>query len=847
MKNTLKEFVCSALQDAKTQGNLTLDTVPDVVIEEPKDEKMGDFATTIAMTLARSEKKNPRQIAEFLTASLKGRPDLIEDVQIAGPGFINFRLSREFLREQFRSALNQGAEFGKCDAGKGARVLVEFVSANPTGPLHVGHGRGAAVGDSLARLMKWGGYDVSTEYYINDVGNQMNNLGRSTQLRYREELGHGGAFPEDLYQGDYIRDIARTIIEKDGDRHLGSEDADALGFFRTVACDNILNGIKGDLKEFRVEFDRWFSEQTLHDSQKVEGAIQWLREKGFVYDKDGATWLKSSAFRDEKDRVVIKQGGEKTYFCADIAYHQDKLARGYDLILDIWGADHHGYVPRMEAVLEALGHGSDGFQVLLVQFVTLIRGGEKVQMSTRSGKFITLADVVDEVGVDATRFFFLMRSSDSHLDFDLELAKKETQENPVYYIQYAHARICSIFKTAEANEISPPEIDEVDLGLLDQPEDFFTHEKGPVISRSGGQKRAKQGGAPDSVLSAGARGTVPQLLQCPPGGLRRYSPDPRAPVVASECPLRHRQWSGDYGRFRPGKNVMVSVRGKKDRDRGPTRKKGRFILISLLLGGFGGGMYFAGQAHLFQPAQKETAAMVVAEPVIKKTAPSKPRRAFGAVLSREETSPKKAGFTFFETLNDPGLNNYVDLEGRVVKKGFTVVKAIKPVSTRIAPTAKPTVVPVKNEAPVMTVAASTKKESEKIEAKKITPVLKPEKKQPKKTKTVKSRVEQPTSEKNENSTPDNQWVLNSLKELQQPEQAFWVQAGSFKTFEKAGVLEGKLKKGGYVAFIRATEIPDKGTWYRVYLGQYPSREQAEQEAVRAGKTLGLKPVVRQAG
>lgn len=477
MKNTLKEFVCSALNEAKNQGHLVLDTAPDVVIEEPKDEKMGDFATTVAMTLARSEKKNPRQIAEYLTASLNSRPDLVEEVQIAGPGFINFRLSRDFLRGEFRSALEQGEHFGRCEVGRGTKVLVEFVSANPTGPLHVGHGRGAAVGDSLARLMQWAGYEVSTEYYINDVGNQMNNLGRSTQLRYREELGHGGAFPEDLYQGDYIRDIARAIVEKDGDRHLGADDPDALGFFRTVSCDHILNGIKEDLGRFRVEFDQWFSEQTLHDSGKVEAAIQWLRDKGFVYDKDGATWLKSSAFRDEKDRVVIKQGGEKTYFCADIAYHQEKIERGFNLILDIWGADHHGYVPRMEAVLEALGHGSDGFQVLLVQFVTLIRGGEKVQMSTRSGKFITLADVVEEVGVDATRFFFLMRSSDSHLDFDLELAKKETQENPVYYIQYAHARICSIFKTAESKGIAFPALEEVDLGLLDQPEDFSLMKK----------------------------------------------------------------------------------------------------------------------------------------------------------------------------------------------------------------------------------------------------------------------------------------------------------------------------------------------------------------------------------
>lgn len=472
MKQSLKELVCVALEAAKSQGQLNLDTPPDVVIEEPKDETMGDFATTIAMTLAKSEKKNPRQIAEFLLEPLKGRPELVAEVDIAGPGFINFRLARGFLRQQFMDAVNQGTKFGRCEVGKGTKVLVEFVSANPTGPLHVGHGRGAAVGDCLSRLLDWGGFDVSKEYYINDVGNQMNNLGRSTQLRYRQQLGQNVNFPEDLYQGDYINDIARKVIEKDGESHLGSEDEDTLGFFRKVSSDTILDGIREDLKEFRVEYDRWFSEQTLHDSNKVEGAIAWLRDKGFVYDKDGATWLKSSAFRDEKDRVVVKQGGEKTYFCADIAYHQDKIERGYDVILDLWGADHHGYVPRMEAVLEALGHGDGGFQVLLVQFVTLKRGGEKVQMSTRSGKFVTLADVVNEVGVDATRFFFLMRSSDSHLDFDLELAKKDTQENPVYYIQYAHARICSLHRMAEEKGVPPVTPEEVNLERLDQDEDF---------------------------------------------------------------------------------------------------------------------------------------------------------------------------------------------------------------------------------------------------------------------------------------------------------------------------------------------------------------------------------------
>ncbi|MFQ5482981.1 MAG: arginine--tRNA ligase, partial [Nitrospinaceae bacterium] len=325
---------------------------------------------------------------------------------------------------------------------------------------------------SLANLLRWAGHDVTTEYYINDVGNQMNNLGRSTWLRYRELLGESVDFPEDLYQGEYIRDIARQVIAKDGDRHLQAEEEEALRFFRRITSDTILRGIREDLAAFRVEYDHWFSEQSLHDEGAVEEAIQWLREKDHVYDKDGAVWLRASAFQDEKDRVIIKQGGEKTYFCADIAYHKNKIDRGFDWILDLWGADHHGYVPRMNAVLEMMGYGKDRFEVLLVQFVTLKRGGEKVSMSTRSGEFVTLAEVVSEVGVDAARYFFMMRSADSHLDFDLELAKKETPENPVYYIQYAHARICNVFGTARDKGVSLPDPGAVALDSLEEEEEM---------------------------------------------------------------------------------------------------------------------------------------------------------------------------------------------------------------------------------------------------------------------------------------------------------------------------------------------------------------------------------------
>ena len=399
----------------------------------------------------------------------------IESAEVAGPGFINLKMSRDFFLEPFEGVrfFKAGDAFGQFGCGRQMKkVLLEFVSANPTGPLHVGHGRGAAVGHALSCLLKKAGFDVSTEYYINDVGNQMNTLGRSTWVRYQELLKKKVEFPDDGYKGDYIKDIAQSVIDKDGSSHLDKQAEDALTFFREFSKDSILEGIRNDLKEFRVEFDRWFNESSLDDDDSVNRSIDWLRDKGFVYEKDGATWVKTSQFKDDADRVVIKQGGERTYFCSDIAYHKNKVDRGYDLILDLWGADHHGYVPRMQSVLQALGYDEEVFKVLLVQFVSLKRGGQKVSMSTRSGEFETLADVMAEVGVDATRFFFLMRSSDSHLDFDLDLAKKESPENPVYYIQYAHARICSVFRTAGEQEVPLEDLASADISLLKEAEEF---------------------------------------------------------------------------------------------------------------------------------------------------------------------------------------------------------------------------------------------------------------------------------------------------------------------------------------------------------------------------------------
>ena len=472
MKKAIKEIIECALDKAKDAGELELADAPDIVVEKPKDEKMGDFACNIAMTLARSERKNPKVIAQIIERHVEKGTAGLDSVEIAGPGFLNLKMSRKFFLDRLADAVEQRNDFGKSNVGQGTKIMIEFVSANPTGPLHIGHGRGAAVGDALARILKKAGYDLKTEYYVNDVGNQMNILGRSTWLRYLELLGNDADFPEDHYRGEYIKDIAQMAIDQHGKKFFDKPEGECVPFFKELAKDNILEGIKKDLSNFRVTFDNWFSEQSLYKNNSVEGAIEWLRNEGHVYDKDGAVWLKSSAFDDDKDRVIVKKTGEKTYFCSDIAYHQNKIKRGFKKLINLMGADHHGYVPRMEAVLQAMGYDKNIFKILLIQFVSLLRGGEKVAMSTRSGEFETLSDVVNEVGVDAARYYFLMRSSDAHLDFDLELAKQETSENPVFYIQYAHARICSIFRGAEEKGIQFPGNGSNDLSLLVEEEEF---------------------------------------------------------------------------------------------------------------------------------------------------------------------------------------------------------------------------------------------------------------------------------------------------------------------------------------------------------------------------------------
>ncbi|MBI5197485.1 MAG: arginine--tRNA ligase [Nitrospirae bacterium] len=473
MKAELVSIIEKSLLTARSEGDLRSAEVPPILLEIPKDESNGDYATPLAMGLASHEKRSPRQIAEVLVRHMQ-KEQVFEKIEIAGPGFINFFFRKAYWWETLRGILQTGDTYGQVDAGGGIPVQVEFVSANPTGPLHVGHGRGAAFGDSLANLLDAAGYRVQREYYINDVGRQMETLGRSTWIRYRQLLGQSDPFPEDGYQGDYIREIAQLILHSQGDRYLEMAEKEVLPFFIQYTKENILDGIRKDLQDFGVTFHAWFSERTLYEQGAVDRALATLRERGHLYDQEGAQWLRTTAFGDDKDRVVVRSSGQMTYFASDIAYHQEKFQRGFQRIIDIWGADHHGYEPRLRAMAQCLGYPAETLNMILVQLVTLVREGKPVSMSTRSGEFVTLREVMDEVGRDAARFIFLTRRSDSPLDFDLDVAKKKSQENPVYYVQYAYARIASLFRQAEEKGIvfSSAAEKSADLSRLDQPEEI---------------------------------------------------------------------------------------------------------------------------------------------------------------------------------------------------------------------------------------------------------------------------------------------------------------------------------------------------------------------------------------
>jgi len=471
MKHKLRHIVQEAARQAHADGQLPSDAIPDVGIEEPKNEAHGDFSTNLALIMAKVQKMAPRRIAEILQPYLQSAAAWIQKIEIAGPGFINFYISPEAWWPVLETIHMEDERYGAADFGRGRKIQVEFVSSNPTGPLHVGHGRGAAVGDSVARILAFSGWDVQREYYINDSGRQIRTLGLSVLLRYREIFGETVDFPETCYQGGYIVDLAQALKEQDGDRLLSLNEDDAITVCARYAAELIIAGIRKDLLEFGVTFDQWFSEQSLYDSGRVEACIATLREAQQVYEKDGALWFKSTAFGDEKDRVVVRNNGITTYFASDIAYHQEKFERGFDRVIDVWGADHHGYIPRMKAAVEATGTTPERFQVILVQLVNLLRSGTPVAMSTRAGEFVTLQDVVREVGRDAARFLFLTRHYDSALDFDLEVAKQKSNDNPVYYVQYVHARIASIHRKAEA-ELSPgASLDPQALATLTTPED----------------------------------------------------------------------------------------------------------------------------------------------------------------------------------------------------------------------------------------------------------------------------------------------------------------------------------------------------------------------------------------
>ena len=463
----VQQAIKLAISNAVEKAELTTEQV-NVHLESPKDKSNGDYATNIAMQLTRLAKKPPRAIAEAIVANLDKEAANIENVDIAGPGFINIIVKKDYLLDVVKTVMEQQAEYGRSNSGAGERIQVEFVSANPTGDLHLGHARGSSVGDSLCNVLDLAGYDVSREYYINDAGNQINNLALSIEARYFEALGNPLEMPEDGYRGQDIKDIAEDLVKEHGDKFANMTSEERFKAFRTHGLKVELAKLQQDLADFRVEFDVWYSESSLYENGKIEKALQKLRNNGHIYEQDGATWFRSTTFGDDKDRVLIKNDGTYTYLTPDIAYHEDKIQRGFQKLINVWGADHHGYIPRMKAAIEALGYDRETLEVSIIQMVQLYKDGEKMKMSKRTGKAVTMRELVELVGLDAVRYFFAMRSGDSHMDFDLDLAVSQSNENPVYYSQYAHARICSILRQAEEQGFSAS-LDNLEL-LTDEKE-----------------------------------------------------------------------------------------------------------------------------------------------------------------------------------------------------------------------------------------------------------------------------------------------------------------------------------------------------------------------------------------
>ena len=467
IKQQIEQALIRAVEAAAAEGVLPEGAaLPPVLLEEPPKKELGDFATNFAMQSARVFRQSPQKIAAVIRDRLTG--DWLDHAEVAGPGFLNLYLKKTVLSDTLRAVLAAGEKFGTLPPNGAPRIQVEYVSANPTGPLHVGHGRGAAVGSALVKLLRTAGYTVDSEYYVNDAGNQMNLLAVSVNARYLELLGKPVEFPENGYHGADIVETAQRIIDRDGDKYLSLPEEERLKLFQDVAYREKLAALEEDLADFGVTFDRWYSERTLHPDA-VRRVVDVLLERGTAYEKEGAVWLRSTDYGDDKDRVIFRDNGVPTYLAADIAYHDDKYRRGYGRLINIWGADHHGYVARVKASMAALGHDPEELTVLLLQMVSLYRDGALVKLSKRTGETVTLRELMEEVGVDAARYFFLMRSLDSQLDFDLDLATKKSNENPVYYIQYAHARISSIFRQADEAGISVRDGAELEL-LTDETE-----------------------------------------------------------------------------------------------------------------------------------------------------------------------------------------------------------------------------------------------------------------------------------------------------------------------------------------------------------------------------------------
>lgn len=467
VRSGIKDAVSQSLKRAVDSGEITLSAIPDITLETPREKEHGDFATNIAMVLAKEARKAPRQIAELIIKNLETENTYIKSVEAAGPGFINFKLKHDWLYETLKAIEKEDKDYGKVDIGHGRKIQVEFVSANPTGPMHIGNARGGAIGDTLAEVLKWAGYYVEREFYVNNAGNQIEKFGKSLEARYLQSFGIDADVPEGGYMGHDIIERAEEFKAIYGDKYLNAEPEERQKALVEYALEKNIARMKKDLEDFGIKFDVWFSEKSLYDNGDIDNTIKYFKESGNTYESENALWFKATKFGVEKDEVLIRNNGIPTYFTGDVAYHRNKfVVRGFDRVIDIWGADHYGHVPRMKGAMAALGLDPDALEIIIMQLVRLVRNGEVTRMSKRKGQNYTLSDLVEEVGKDAARFFFNLRSADTHFEFDLDLAVEKSNENPVYYVQYAHARICSILRQLKEDGVTFPDINTVKFDTL---------------------------------------------------------------------------------------------------------------------------------------------------------------------------------------------------------------------------------------------------------------------------------------------------------------------------------------------------------------------------------------------